>query len=254
MRVLGVRHPGGGTCGLLAERCEADGHDLVEWSPGAGEPMPAPPADFDAVVVFGGGMNVRDTERLPWMRAEIELLRDVLQEGVPVLGVCLGAQLLAAAAGAEVRRSPSPEIGWFDVSRTPEGELDPLLGRLPARFLAYEWHSYAFALPAGSVMLAYSAACPQAFRLGECAWGVQFHPEVVPEIVREWALDYESDADAIAMGFDPPAHIAEAAERLPAWIEIGRTLFAAFLTAASAVPRAPLAAARSAQAPPPPPG
>ena len=255
MRVLGVRHPGGGTCGLLAEQCEADGHDLLEWNPGAGEPMPAPPAELDAVAVFGGGMNVRDADRLPWMRAEIELLRDALQERVPVIGVCLGAQLLAAAAGAEIRRSPSPEIGWFDVARTEDGAEDPLLGRLPARFLAYEWHSYAFALPAGIVELARSAACSQAFRLGELAWGVQFHPEVVPEIVREWALDYRSDPDAIAMGFDPSAHIAEAEERLPAWMEIGRTLFEAFLTAASAAPRAPLAAAaRSAPDPPPPPG
>ena len=252
MRVLGVRHPGGGTCGLLAERCEAGGHELTEWIPGAGEPLPAPPAEFDAIAVFGGGMNVRDTDRLPWMRAEVELLRDALQLGVPVLGVCLGAQLLATAAGAEIRRSPSPEIGWFDVARCFEGERDPIFAGLPARFLAYEWHSYAFALPAGSVELARSAACPQAFRLGEHAWGVQFHPEVVPEIVREWALDYESDPDAIAMGFDPPAHIAEAAERLPAWMEIGRTLFDGFLTAASAAPRAPMAAAaRSAQDPPP---
>jgi GMP synthase (glutamine-hydrolysing) len=255
MRVLGVRHPGGGTCGLLAERCDAGGHELVEWNPGAGEPLPAPSGELDAIAVFGGGMNVRDVDRLPWMRAEIELLRDALQDGTPVLGVCLGAQLLAAAAGAEVRRSPSPEIGWFDVARTEEGELDPLLGSLPARFLAYEWHSYTFALPAGSVELARSAACPQAFRLGEHLWGVQFHPEVVPEIVREWALDYRSDPDAIAMGFDPPAHIAEAEERLPAWMEIGRTLFEAFLTAASAAPRAPLAAAaRSAPGPPRPRG
>ena len=255
MRVLGVRHPGGGTCGLLAERCEAGGHELAEWIPGAGEPLPAPPAEFDAIAVFGGGMNVRDTDRLPWMRAEVELLRDALQLDVPVLGVCLGAQLLATAAGAEIRRSPSPEIGWFDVARCFEGERDPIFAGLPARFLAYEWHSYAFALPAGSVELARSAACPQAFRLGETAWGVQFHPEVVPEIVREWALDYESDPDAIAMGFDPPAHIAEAAERLPAWMDIGRDLFEAFLTAASAARRAPLAAAaRSAPAPPPPPG
>jgi GMP synthase-like glutamine amidotransferase len=138
------------------------------------------------------------------------------------------------------------------VARTQEGARDSLLGRLPARFLAYEWHSYAFALPAGAVELARSAACAQAFRLGERAWGVQFHPEVVPEIVREWALDYESDPDAVAMGFDPPAHIAEAAERLPAWMAIGRELFEAFLTAATAAPRAPLAAAaRSAPAPPP---
>jgi GMP synthase-like glutamine amidotransferase len=216
--------------------------------------MPVPLVELDAVAVFGGGMNVRDADRLPWMRAEIELLRDVLQEGVPVIGVCLGAQLLASAAGAEVRRSPSPEIGWFDVARCPEGELDPLFSRLPNRFLAYEWHSYASALPAGSVELARSAACPQAFRLGEHAWGVQFHPEVVPEIVREWALDYRSDPDAIAMGFDPPAHIAEAEERLPAWMELGRTLFDAFLTAASAAPRAPLTAAPGAPGPPRPRG
>jgi GMP synthase (glutamine-hydrolysing) len=255
MRVLGVRHPGGGTCGLLAERCDADGRELVEWMPGLGEPLPAPAAGWDAIAVFGGGMNVRDAERLPWMRAEIELLRDALEAAVPVLGICLGAQLLAAAAGAEVRRSPSPEIGWFDVARTDEGARDPVLGRLPARLMAYEWHSYAFALPAGAVELARSAACSQAFRLRDRVWGVQFHPEVVPEIVREWALDYRSDPDAIAMGFDPPAHIAEAEERLPAWMEIGRTLFDAFLTAASAAPRAPLAAAaRSAPDPPPPPG
>ena len=249
MRVLGVRHPGGGTSGLLAERCDAGGHDLVEWMPGAGEPLPAPPAEFDAVVVLGGGMNVRDADRLPWMRAEIELLRDAMQERIPVLGICLGAQLLAAAAGAEVRRSPSPEIGWFDVARSEAGADDPVLGRLPARFLAYEWHSYAFALPAGAVELARSAACSQAFRLGEHTWGVQFHPEVLPEIVRAWALDYRSDPDAIAMGFDPPAHLAEAAERLPAWMEIGRTLFEGFLTAASAARRAPAAAGRAAPGP-----
>ena len=256
MRVLGVRHPGGGTCGLLAERCDADGHELEEWMPGAGEPMPDPLGAFDAVVVFGGGMNVRDAERLPWMRAEVELLRDALQAGVPALGICLGAQLLASAAGAEIRRSPSPEIGWFDIARTAEGAADPLLGRLPARFLAYEWHSYAFALPAGAVELARSAACSQAFRLGDRVWAVQFHPEVVPAIVEEWALDYESDADAIAMGFDPPAHIAEAAERLPAWRAIGRELFEGLLaTAATAAARAPAAAgARSAPVPPPPRG
>jgi GMP synthase-like glutamine amidotransferase len=234
---------------LLAECCEAGGHDLVEWNPGAGEAMPASLLELDAVAMFGGGMNVRDADRLPWMRAEIELLRDVLQDDVPVIGVCLGAQLLAAAAGAEVRRSPSPEIGWFDVARCEDGEHDPLFSRLPNRFLAYEWHSYASALPAGSVELARSAACPQAFRLGERAWGVQFHPEVLPEIVREWALDYRSDPDAIAMGFDPTAHIAEAEERLPAWMELGRTLFDAFLTAATAAPRAPLTAAPGAPDP-----
>src|SRR4029079_7664218 len=110
---------GGEWCGLRAGAVGGGGPGLGGWTPGAGEPMPAPPTEFDAVAVFGGGMNVRDVERLPWLPAERQLLRDVLQEGVPVLGVCLGAQLLAAAAGAEVRRSPSPEIGSVDVAPTP---------------------------------------------------------------------------------------------------------------------------------------
>src|SRR5881409_2525108 len=114
MRILAVLHPGGGHGGVLRERAAAAGAELVEWTPGAGEPEPA---GADALVVFGGGMNVRDAERLPWLRGEIELLRDALAAGTPVLGICLGGPLLAAAAGAEVRRASTPEIGWCDVER-----------------------------------------------------------------------------------------------------------------------------------------
>jgi GMP synthase (glutamine-hydrolysing) len=245
MRVLGVLHPGGGQSGLLAERAAADGHELTEWIPAEGGHIPGPLAAFDALVMFGGGMNVRDAGRLPWMAGEIELLRDALETGVPALGICLGAQLLAAAGGAEVHRAAEPEIGWFEVERTAP---DPVLDALPERFDAYEWHSYAFELPAGAVALARSAVCTQAFRLGERAWAVQFHPEVTPAIVAFWAYDYESDPDAVATGFDPVAHVALAEMRLPAWMDLGRRLFDAFLTAAAAADQAP--AARSAPAPP----
>jgi GMP synthase (glutamine-hydrolysing) len=194
------------------------------------------------------------------MQGEIELLRDALAAAEPVLGVCLGAQLLAVAAGAEVRRARAPEIGWFTVERTAAGAEDPLLGRLPPSFLAYEWHSYAFDLPAKAVELARTPVCPQAFRLGDRAWGVQFHPEVTPDIVREWSEDYESDPDAVRQGFDPAGALAEAQERLPAWMDIGRALFDGFLAAAAAAlrtragPAAPAAAAPAAPAPPPPRG
>jgi GMP synthase (glutamine-hydrolysing) len=245
MRVLGVLHPGGGQSGLLAERAAADGHELTEWIPADGGRIPGPLAAFDAFVVFGGGMNVRDAGRLPWMAGELELLRDALETGVPALGICLGAQLLAAAGGAEVHRAAEPEIGWYEVERTAP---DPVLDALPERFDAYEWHSYAFELPAGAVALARSAVCTQAYRLGERAWAVQFHPEVTPAIVEFWAYDYESDPDAVAMGFDPAAHVALAEARLPAWMDLGRRLFDAFLTAAAAADQAP--AARSAPAPP----
>jgi GMP synthase-like glutamine amidotransferase len=247
MRILGVLHPGGGSSGLLAERA---GEALVEYVPGRGDPLPGRREDFAALVVFGGGMNVRDAGRLPWLRGEMELLADALAAGTPVLGICLGAQLLAAAAGAEVHRAREPEIGWFEVARTGE---DPVLGALPPSFVAYEWHSYAFELPAGAVELARSAVCPQAFRLGESAWGVQFHPEVTPAIVRKWAYDFESDPDAVRLGLDPQAHVAAAARRLPAWMDLGRRLFDAFLAttrAAAGRPAAERPAARAAAVPP----
>ena len=213
------------------------------------EPIPAPPGELDAVVVFGGGMNVRDADRMPWLRGEIELLREALAASAcRRSAICLGAQLLAVAAGAEVRRSSAPEIGWFEVERTTP---DPVLDALPERFLAYEWHSYTFELPAGATELARSEICSQAFRIGDAAWAVQFHPEVTPGIVEFWAHDFESDPDAIAMDFDPEAHIALAAERLPEWMAIGRRLFDAFLTAQLLLSGLLLGtAARSAPAPP----
>jgi GMP synthase-like glutamine amidotransferase len=200
------------------------------WILAEGEHIPDGRLDaFDALVVFGGGMNVRDTERFPWLRAEVELLRDALEAELPTLGICLGAQLLATAGGAEVRRASEPEIGWREVRRVAE---DRVIGAMPERFCAYEWHSYRFDLPPGSVELARSDVCEQAYRLGACAWGVQFHPEVTLEIVSGWAHDHESDPDAARIGFDPKAHIPEAAERLPEWNEHGRALFDAFLAVA----------------------
>jgi GMP synthase (glutamine-hydrolysing) len=90
MRVLGVLHPGGGSSGLLAERAAHNGHELLEWVPADGDRLPAPLDSIDALVVFGGGMNVRDADRMPWITGEIELVRDALQAGVPTLGICLG--------------------------------------------------------------------------------------------------------------------------------------------------------------------
>jgi GMP synthase-like glutamine amidotransferase len=254
MRILAVLHPGAGLTGLLGERAPLRGHELLAWTPADGDRLRGRLASFDAAVVFGGGMNVRDADRLPWLHGEIELLRDALEARLPLLGVCLGAQLVAAAAGAEVRRATTPEIGWFEVELSADGSRDPVLGTLPDRFTAYEWHSYAFDLPAGAVELARSAVCSQAFRLGDCAWAVQFHPEVTPEIVRAWALDYESDPDAVQLGLDPAAHLALAEQRLPEWMELGRRLFDGFLEVATArAAAAPAALPQAAAAAPGPP-
>ena len=140
---------------------------------------------------------------------------------MPLLGVCLGAQLVAKAAGAAVRPAAEPEIGWCDVERTGE---DAVLGVLPARFPAFQWHYYAFEIPAGAQELARSPICPQAFRLGEVAWGVQFHPEVTRDIVADWIAESSGDA--------PAGLPAETDERIDEWVRRGRSLCAEFLAAA----------------------
>lgn len=142
--------------------------------------------DVSGVVVLGGEMNADEVERHPFLGRERELLRDAVGEGVPILGICLGAQLLARVLGASVGPAPE-EVGFTEVVLTDEARSDPLLGGLPARFDAFQWHRYGFGLPAGAVALARNDAGLQAFRHGDRAWAVQFHPEVDGAIAAAWA-------------------------------------------------------------------
>ena len=123
-------------------------------------------------------MHVDQEDRHGWLGDERRLLQRLVAREVPVLGVCLGGQLLAKALHGHVRRLPSPEIGWIDVELTPEAAADPVFSGLPARFPSFQWHLYHFEEPDGAVPLARSERCLQAFRAGPAAWGVQFHPEV----------------------------------------------------------------------------
>ena len=213
MRLLHVEHPDGRGPGVFA-----DVAPLETWR--AWE-TPPPDGPFDALVLYGGATNVVDAEHEPWLRAELAWLRERLDGGVPVLGVCLGAQLLAAALGAPVTRSDPPEIGWLPVSLTGEGRADPVLGVLPERFDALQWHSWTFAVPPGGRLLATSAACPQAFRHGRSV-GVQFHPEVDRPTLERWNAAWQDDPDASG---------PVATEPLEPWQDLGRRLFATFLDA-----------------------
>jgi GMP synthase (glutamine-hydrolysing) len=226
VRIVVIRHFDGGDPGVLAVRARAQGHTLHFCAPHAGDPLPED--GFDAVVVLGGSANV--VEGHDYLQREIDYLA---ANEKPALGICLGAQLLARSAGGEVLRARAPEIGWFEVRLTADGREDPLLSVLPERFSAYQWHSYTFESPAHP--LAVSDLCPQAFRLGRHAWGVQFHPEVDEAIVADWSGDFRSDPDAVEMGFDPDAHLAEARHRLPEWNRLGGLLFDRFLTLAARV-------------------
>ena len=180
MRVLSLVHQPDAASGVFADAAADAGHELDEWLVPRRKAPPAPLEDYGAVLVFGGAMHVDQEDRHRWLRDELELLRGLLANDVPLLGVCLGGQLLAKALDAPVRLMPSPEVGWFDVALTPEAADDPVFGELPGRFSSFQWHSYAFELPQGAVPLARNERCLQAFRAGESAWGIQFHAEVGP--------------------------------------------------------------------------
>jgi GMP synthase-like glutamine amidotransferase len=234
VRILCIRHPGGGHAGVMGQRVAAAGHALDDWTPATEAAPPSSAETYDGLFVLGGGMNVTEADRKPYLRTEIGVLEDALARSQPVLGVCLGSQLLAAAAGASVHRARTPEIGWREVELCSAASADRVVGALPRRFTAFQWHSYAFEIPSGGVELARNEVCPQAYRVGEAAWGVQFHPEVTGEILAAWFSTYDVDPDAVAMGFDPDAATAELPVRLPRWQELGATLFDAFLAAVAA--------------------
>ena len=150
------------------------------------------------------------------------------------MAVCLGAQLLAEAAGGEAVRAAEPEIGWFEVEVTPEGTGDPVIGPLSPAFEAFEWHSYEAPLPPGAVALASTPLCLQAFRLGDArVWGVQFHAEVTLSSLESWLDHWDEDLDAVTSGVDPEAVRRESRRKIAAQTELGRGIAQRFLAEAA---------------------
>jgi GMP synthase (glutamine-hydrolysing) len=229
VHVLAVIHGERVRAGVFEEVVEERGHELDEWSLAWRTPPPRPLDDYGAVMVFGGAMHADQDAHHPWLREENLILQRLLDLHLPVLGVCLGAQLLAKAAHAHVHPASRPEIGWYPVELTPEAQDDPLFAGLPQRFDAFQWHYYTYELPAGAVELARSPLCTQAFRLGERAWGIQFHAEVTREEIDVWLSEGEE------LPTDPDALALETDRRIEGWNELGRRLCAGFLEVAERV-------------------
>jgi GMP synthase (glutamine-hydrolysing) len=226
VRVLAVVHQRDAPAGVFGEAVAAAGHELDVWVPA--EDPPPPRSEHGAVMVFGGAMNPDEGNSHPWLDREKRHLRELLDARVPVLGVCLGFELVAEAAGAPPRRAARPEIGWHALELLPAAAADPLLAPLPDRVDAFQWHSYEAPLPPCAVALAHSSVCLQAFRLSDRpAWGMQFHAEVTEEIVGWWLDDHTSDPDAA--GLDVAGVRAQTAERIGAWSELGRGICTRFV-------------------------
>lgn len=209
--------------GAYADYLEEMGVSFRLARPFAGEELP-PVTEVAAVLVLGGAMGVHDTADHPFLARVTGFIGDVVAAGVPYLGICLGGQLLAHVLSAPVTTGASGEKGTLTVTLTAEGEHDPLFAGIPSPFVTFQWHNDTFAIPAGATHLASSPACPhQAFRGGEKAWGLQFHPEVNREIVAAWARWSHETAPCA----DRFAEEFTAAE--PAFYEASRRILANFL-------------------------
>ena len=229
MNVLSLVHGEDAGSELFGPVVAEAGHRLEEWGFGWDAPPTQPLDSYEAYIVLGGSMHVDQEEQHPWLREEKVWLSELLERQAPVLGVCLGSQLLAQAAGAWAGRLAQPEIGWHEVELNGDRAEEPVLGSLPPRFEAFQWHSYGHELPDGAVALARNDACLQAFRLGESCWGVQFHPEVTESQIERWIAD-ETDPPP-----DPERLRTETRERIGDWNELGRGLCRSFLAAAERI-------------------
>jgi GMP synthase-like glutamine amidotransferase len=189
-------------------------HDL-------GEPLP--PARHSGLIIMGGPMSANDN--LPGLKEELELIEQALKEGLPLLGVCLGSQLIAKALGARVYRNAQLEIGWQPVSLTGSGKEDALFEGIRSPEIFFHWHGETFDLPPGAEWLAYSEKCRhQAYRYGRRVYGIQFHPEITPEMIADWCAQPVNcgDVETLTAPIDPHRHDPRAASRkiLGSWLNL----------------------------------
>src|SRR5579863_2161758 len=175
------------------------------------------------LIVMGGPQSANDA--LPGLLAEVKLIEQAVVAETPVLGICLGAQLIAKALGARVYRNPEKEIGWAPVYFTETARRDPVFGGLDSPSIVFHWHGETFDLPVGAQWLAYSGKCRhQAYRFGPNVYGVQFHPEITPEMIVDWSAQPANcgDVDTLDAPLDPHAADTEplARKMLEGWLSL----------------------------------
>jgi GMP synthase (glutamine-hydrolysing) len=217
-RLLVFQHVAVEPLGTLDALIRARGH-RIRFHNFDRHPDARPDVDrYRGLIVLGGPMNVEDQHRRPHLRTELLAIERALAQGKPVLGICLGAQLLAHVLGAPVRRHRQPEIGWHEVAISAAGRSDPVLGAAGERLQVFQWHSYSYELPRNATHLASSATCEQqAFRYGSNAYGLQFHLEADAPVIERWLSlpSFRAELAAAGVELDERALRAET-ERLVA--------------------------------------
>lgn len=226
MHVLVLQHISCEPPGVYEDVLRERGATIERIEVDEGEPIPAV-GSFDAIVAMGGPMGAYEGATYPWLGPELEAIATAVQAGTPFLGVCLGAQLLAAALGADVRSGPEPEVGLLPVELTSAGASDPVLGALTDGVVTLQWHGDTYDLPQGATHMARSPQYEQqAFRWGDLAYGVQFHLEVSEAMAEEWAAEpaYAEALDATLGPGSLPALLADLRSCMPEMHAAARAL------------------------------
>jgi len=222
--ILVLQHVHTESLGTISDALDSRGLSYRYIRSYDGEDIPSDLGNAVGLAVMGGPMGVYEQEKYPFLTAEMKLIELALNRGVPVLGVCLGSQLLASVLGSVVAPGFDPEIGWAPIGLTEEAAVDRLLHSVDAEFMAFHWHSDVFDLPADAVSLASSELTEhQAFRHGNNAYGFLFHMEVTDPMIREWTATNKPYLDAIEI--DTDAIIKGIPEFLSLQQHIGRTVF-----------------------------
>ena len=222
--VLFVQHGGTDKPGILAEALSASRVGIEIVHPYLGEALPDSLEAFSGLAIGGGAQGAYEQEKYSYLTNECDLIKEAAREGKPVLGLCLGAQLMASALGAPVRPGTKREIGFLPVTLDPIARYDPLWCDLPTDFVTTHWHGDVFDLPAAGMRLASSALTPnQLFRYGCGFYGLQFHLEMTPEIFEEMVDD--SLDDLVQAGLDPRKLREEARRFLPPLRETAGAVF-----------------------------
>jgi GMP synthase (glutamine-hydrolysing) len=207
-RLLVFQHVAAEPLGTLDARIRARGH-RIRFHNFQRDPDSQPNVDrYRGLIVLGGPMNVEDQHRYPHLTTELRAIEAALRQDKPVLGICLGAQLLAHVLGGPVHRHERHEIGWYDLITTPEGRSDPVLASMGERAPVFQWHGCTWGLPSGAVQLARTDTCEQqAFRWGSSAYGFQFHLEADAPMIERWLTipAYREELEAAGLGHDAEA-------------------------------------------------
>ncbi|HEX6283012.1 MAG TPA: type 1 glutamine amidotransferase [Nitrososphaera sp.] len=188
-KILSVQNIQCETLGLLEQMFVHDGYHIEKVNT-PNDAVPTNALGYDAIVILGGPMAVYDN--LPYLQKEQELIRNAMKNDTPVLGICLGSQLIAQAAGGRVYKGKKKEIGWYDVYLTPASSNDIFRGFTDKMIRIFQWHGDTYDLPANAKILAYSDLYPEAFRIGS-AVGIQFHFEVDEPLIQTWMKEYSAD-------------------------------------------------------------